>query len=126
MIASDHAGCCGAAARLPKKPGIQKLTPPSSASACFGAETTAARLIAPQTKPDVMARVGAAGGSRPEFEVATVGCIVAPVMAARRMQHPWQRPERLTAIILQREHHGHMEMRPTPRMPILVAEKSQY
>src|SRR5262245_18310121 len=32
-------GCCGAAARLPKKPGSQKLTPPSSAKALCGAET---------------------------------------------------------------------------------------
>src|SRR5215475_525272 len=30
MLVSDQPGCWGAAARLPKKPGIQKLTPPSS------------------------------------------------------------------------------------------------
>ena len=30
---SDHPGCCGAAARLPKNPGSQKLTPLSSAFA---------------------------------------------------------------------------------------------
>src|SRR5262249_46316694 len=35
-------GCCGAAARLPKKPGSQKLTPPSSAKALCGAETMVA------------------------------------------------------------------------------------
>src|SRR5712672_3017281 len=33
MLASDQPGCCGVAARLPKKPGTQKLTPPSSANA---------------------------------------------------------------------------------------------
>src|SRR4051812_31780503 len=36
MLANDHPDCCGVAARLPKKPGIQKLTPPSSALAAFG------------------------------------------------------------------------------------------
>src|SRR5580700_1793207 len=91
MVASDHPGCCGAAARLPKKPGIQKLTPPSSASAFFGTETTAASVIALQTKPDRMARVRAAGCSRCEFEVATVGFISAPVMVARH-RRLWQRP----------------------------------
>jgi hypothetical protein len=33
MFASDQPGCSGVAARLPKKPGTQKLTPPSSANA---------------------------------------------------------------------------------------------
>src|ERR1700676_1418920 len=92
MVASDHPGCCGAAARLPKKPGIQKLTPPSSASAYFGTETTAASVIALQTKPVLMARVRAAGRSRHGFVAATVGFISAPVMVARPMQHLWQRP----------------------------------
>jgi hypothetical protein len=32
-VASDQPGCWGVAARLPKKPGTQKLTPPSSADA---------------------------------------------------------------------------------------------
>src|SRR5262245_23027193 len=41
MFASDHPGCNGAAARLPKKPGIQELTPPSSATAVFGAKANA-------------------------------------------------------------------------------------
>src|SRR5215510_11255075 len=36
MVVNDHPGCCGVAARLPKSPGIQKLTPPSSATAGFG------------------------------------------------------------------------------------------
>src|SRR5215510_9042389 len=35
MYAAEHPGCIGAAARLPKKPGSQKLTPPSSAIASF-------------------------------------------------------------------------------------------
>src|SRR5262249_39609124 len=35
-------GCNGAAAKLPKKPGIQKLTPPSSATAGADADTTVA------------------------------------------------------------------------------------
>src|SRR6516164_3152548 len=33
MLVSDQPGCWGDAARLPKNPGIQKLTPPSSAVA---------------------------------------------------------------------------------------------
>jgi hypothetical protein len=33
MVPTDHPGCRGVATRLPKKPGIQKLTPPSSATA---------------------------------------------------------------------------------------------
>src|ERR1700742_4266619 len=33
MWATDQPGCCGVAARLPKNPGTQKLTPPSSARA---------------------------------------------------------------------------------------------
>src|SRR5215471_8044546 len=33
MLVNDGPGTCGAAARLPNKPGIQKLTPPSSARA---------------------------------------------------------------------------------------------
>jgi hypothetical protein len=41
MVVNDHPGCSGAAARLPKKPGIQKLTPPSSAIAGFGTNVTA-------------------------------------------------------------------------------------
>lgn len=126
MVASDHPGCWGAAARLPKKPGIQKLTPPSSASACFGIETTAASVMAPKTKPVLMARVRVAGCSRHKCVAAPVGFIVAPVMVARPMQWPWQRPERLAAIILHREHPDHMPMRQRLRMPILVAEKSQY
>src|SRR5436190_22777776 len=48
MLASDQPGCWGAAAKLPKKPGTQKLTPPSSANALWeknmiaGAKTIAA------------------------------------------------------------------------------------
>jgi hypothetical protein len=41
------------------------------------------------------------------------------------MQRPWQRPERLTAIILHREHGDHMQSRRALRMPSFVAEKSQ-
>src|SRR5580692_7529387 len=36
MLVRDQPGCWAAAARLPKKPGIQKLTPPSSAAATDG------------------------------------------------------------------------------------------
>src|SRR5580692_961626 len=126
MVASDHPGCCGAAARLPKKPGIQKLTPPSSASEYFGTETTAASVIAPQTKPDLMARVRAAGCARRELLTATVGFMFAPVMVARHMQRLWQRPRALTSIILHGKHPDHMQMRRTLRMPVFVAKKSQY
>src|SRR5258708_3483261 len=41
MLASDHPGCCGVAARLPKKPGTQKLAPPSSANAAGAPEAIA-------------------------------------------------------------------------------------
>src|SRR5215831_14980771 len=41
MLVSDQPGCWGDAARLPKKPGIQKLTPPSSAAATVGAPMSA-------------------------------------------------------------------------------------
>src|SRR5580704_13981113 len=116
MVASDHPGCWGAAARLPKKPGIQKLTPPSSASAYFGAETTAASAIAPQTKPDLTVLVRVTNCSRGDLLAATVGLMFAPVMVARHVQRPWQRPERLTAIILHREHTDHMQMRQALRM----------
>src|SRR4051794_22389217 len=43
MVAMEKPGCCGAAARLPKKPGTQKLTPPSSAAATVGAIARPAR-----------------------------------------------------------------------------------
>jgi hypothetical protein len=48
MFVSDQPGCSGVAAKLPKKPGTQKLTPPSSADAQLeknmiaGAKTIAA------------------------------------------------------------------------------------
>jgi hypothetical protein len=42
------------------------------------------------------------------------------------MQWPWQRRERLAAIILHREHPDHMQRRRALRMPSFVAEKSQY
>src|SRR3954470_20295148 len=41
MVVNDHPGCCGAGARLPKSPGIQKLTPPSSATAGLTPNTNA-------------------------------------------------------------------------------------
>src|SRR5215813_11983426 len=44
MVVNDHPGCCGVAARLPKSPGIQKLTPPSSAAAGFGTNATAQQV----------------------------------------------------------------------------------
>src|SRR5258705_589944 len=53
MFTSDHPDCCGVAARLPKKPGIQKLTPPSSANdACETNASAAAKA------PVQIARVG--------------------------------------------------------------------
>src|SRR3984893_1321367 len=124
MVASDHPGCCGAAARMWKKPGIQKLTPPSSASACFGAATTAASVIALQTKPVLIARVRAAGCSRRESEVATAGFISAPLWPLGICNSSGNDRERLTAIILHREHPDHMQMRQPLRMPVFVAKES--
>src|SRR5947208_14105261 len=46
MSANDKPGCCGVAARLPKNPGTQKLTPPSSAFAASGAHTIASANVA--------------------------------------------------------------------------------
>src|SRR5215813_12915056 len=45
MVANENPGVWGVAARLPKKPGTQKLTPPSSASEVCGpiARSAAAR-----------------------------------------------------------------------------------
>src|SRR5580704_3606677 len=43
MVASDHPAGCGTAARLPNRPGNQKLTPPSSAAAIVGAPIRAPR-----------------------------------------------------------------------------------
>jgi hypothetical protein len=40
--ANRNRGCCGVAARLPKKPGTQKLTPSSSANAIVVVQATAA------------------------------------------------------------------------------------
>ena len=46
MVANENPGVCGVAARLPKNPGTQKLTPPSSARAMFGADARAASASA--------------------------------------------------------------------------------
>src|SRR5215469_18787925 len=43
MLARFQPGTCGVAARLPKNPGTQKLTPPSSARA-VGADNMAAAM----------------------------------------------------------------------------------
>jgi hypothetical protein len=42
---SDHPGCCGTAAKLPKNPGIQKLVPSSSAAALSAAQTVATNKL---------------------------------------------------------------------------------
>src|SRR5262245_2598165 len=46
MYAAENPGCSGAAARLPKKPGSQKLTPPSSARAAVDAAMKTPSTIA--------------------------------------------------------------------------------
>jgi hypothetical protein len=56
----DQPGCSGATARLPKKPGSQTLTPPSSAKAAFGGEATAANANAKKPSFDLIAHVDAA------------------------------------------------------------------
>ena len=43
MVASDHPGSCGTAARLPNEPGSQTLVPPSSAVPVVGASATTPR-----------------------------------------------------------------------------------
>jgi hypothetical protein len=45
-VVSDNPGCSGAAARLPNRPGNQKLIPPSSARAIVGGCTTRPAMIA--------------------------------------------------------------------------------
>jgi hypothetical protein len=52
MVFTVQPGCPGTAARLPKKPGIQKLTPPSSAIAVCDAST-----IAQVKEPTANARI---------------------------------------------------------------------
>src|SRR5262245_45208293 len=61
MPASDQPGCWGTAARLPKKPGTQKLSPPSSA--------IAAPDGAPSPKP-----------KRPPQARASFGCVLSPFL----------------------------------------------
>jgi hypothetical protein len=39
-LANENPGTCGAAAKLPKKPGTQKLTPPSSARELVAVDRT--------------------------------------------------------------------------------------
>jgi hypothetical protein len=73
-----------------------------------------------------MARVRAAGCSRGDFEVATVGFIPAPLWPLGICNSSGNDRERLTAIILHPEHPDHMQMRQALRMPSFVAEKSQY
>src|SRR5215208_7074392 len=46
MFAKEKPGTDGLAARLPKKPGIQKLTPPSSAFAAGDDNTSATARVA--------------------------------------------------------------------------------
>ena len=46
MVANEKPGCWGVAARLPKKPGTQKLTPLSSAIAVTGARKAKTIAIA--------------------------------------------------------------------------------
>src|SRR6266850_3690503 len=50
MVAKDQPGCCGVAARLPKNPGTQKLTPPSSAREISGASAKVATATAQPTR----------------------------------------------------------------------------
>src|SRR6204780_5225320 len=75
---------------------------------------------------DSAAGCSRAGCSRYGFEVATVGFIFAPVMAAHLVHNPDNDSERLTAIILQGEPRDHMQIRQARRMPVFVAKKSQY
>jgi hypothetical protein len=57
MSAKENPGCAGAAAKLPKLPGSQKLTPPSSAKENLGADTMAANASTAQTWTDLVARL---------------------------------------------------------------------
>src|SRR5712691_2760233 len=64
MVAQENPGTCGVAARLPKKPGTQKLTPPSSA--CAADENSAVAAAKKPTEPN-----------RARF-LAVVRCMFAP------------------------------------------------
>src|SRR5271166_4778076 len=83
MVVSDQPGCWGAAARLPKNPGIQKLTPLSSALEMSGAEATAANIMALKMNPDLTVRVAAAF-SLPRARLV-IQFTAAPVLCASRL-----------------------------------------
>src|SRR5207249_8583871 len=81
MVASDQPGCCGVAARLPKKPGTQKLTPPSSADALWEKNMIAgAKTIAATPSLRRRAEIG-----RPLFAAvsAMLAVILCPVRVCR-------------------------------------------
>src|SRR5262249_51140207 len=94
MFVSDHPGCCGGAARLPKKPGIQKLTPPSSAQRLRGAEIKV---------PSASAAIAAIGlinraRSNPIFLASET---VLPFIVAPKVHQPFD------SLMVFRPHCGH-------------------
>src|SRR6266566_147353 len=82
MVASDQPGCCGVAAKLPKKPGTQKLTPPSSANAQWEKNMIAgAKTIAATPSLRRCAEIG-----RPLFAAASA--ILAVILCPRKGVSP--------------------------------------
>src|SRR5262245_53981893 len=64
----------GATARLPKKPGSQKLTPLSSADATLGVAVTATRHAAAKALPRAHRRIVGSVMSAPELDLAVSAC----------------------------------------------------
>src|SRR5262249_14788398 len=88
MLVHENPGTCGAAARLPKKPGIQKLTPPSSARAAC--DQTAAIDKRPMAQPRLAQSHRMPCVSRdPTF--AGIGVMPVPLAGSRQLASTYHR-----------------------------------
>src|SRR5216684_5634479 len=82
IVASDQPGCCGVAAKLPKKPGTQKLTPPSSANALWEKNMIAgAKTIAATPSLRRRAEIGRPLFAAVSAMLAVILCPVASILA---------------------------------------------
>src|SRR4029077_9261166 len=94
MVASDHPGCCGAAARPPKRPGKQKLTPPSSAAAIVGAPALTLNTIASANAAFAQRRRCRARKDRLRTVYAMLACDTFAPKSARQIILFWARGAR--------------------------------
>jgi hypothetical protein len=98
----EKPGVCGVAARLPKNPGTQKLTPPSSARAMPGASASAQNratpfaafrtpdIERPRSKPPRLRSIDAAQPSQNKLHQRTTwlnrkfnSCVIAGICTAK-------------------------------------------